>query len=514
MPARQLQFILEHVTKRQCRNALLTIPKKLFELYDVTFERIQQQPETRVEMAKCILSWIYYAPGTLYIAEIRHALAVQPGDMVFDGDGIPSEKALRDCCLGLVVIEQETSIIRLSHLTLQEYLNNNLQQLRPYRHSTIASICLTYLNFEHPNFSWQTPYDPPPLLPYASHYVDYHLRHETNSELDNKMLELITNEAKVQLLQRSLDVPDSSDHPLHWAAYFGIASLAALVMRKADHDIVNIPTDDKETALTIAAKFGHEAVVRLLLETPGVEVDTRDEPGRTPLSYAAEHGSEVVVKLLLDTKGVGVNSKDDLGRAPLAYAAQNGRDAVVELLLHAEGVKVNLKDKSGRTPLSHAAENGTDGVIRLLLGAVGMKPDLKDKSGRTPLSYAARRGSEEIVRLLLDTDGVEADSRSTTERTPLSYAAQQGNEALVELLLGTGRVDADSRDKTGQTPLSHAASEGNEAVVKLLLARDVDVNSKDEDGFTPLTCALFRRHGAVVKALVDAGGVEGQVQRT
>ena len=40
--------------------------------------------------------------------------------------------------------------------------------------------------------------------------------------------------------------------------------------------------------------------VKLLLESGTVEVDSRDDTGRTPLLYAAKGGHETVVKLLLE----------------------------------------------------------------------------------------------------------------------------------------------------------------------------------------------------------------------
>ena len=52
-----------------------------------------------------------------------------------------------------------------------------------------------------------------------------------------------------------------------------------------------------------AAKNGHDAVVKLLLETGNVDVDSKDsEYGRTPLSWAAWNGRKAVVKLLERTQ--------------------------------------------------------------------------------------------------------------------------------------------------------------------------------------------------------------------
>jgi hypothetical protein len=46
---------------------------------------------------------------------------------------------------------------------------------------------------------------------------------------------------------------------------------------------------------------GHEAVVKLLLKTGKVEVNSKDKNGLTPLSWAARNGHEAIVKLPLAT---------------------------------------------------------------------------------------------------------------------------------------------------------------------------------------------------------------------
>jgi ankyrin repeat protein len=67
----------------------------------------------------------------------------------------------------------------------------------------------------------------------------------------------------------------------------------------------------------VAARNGHEAVVRLLLENGKVNVESKDGYGQTLLSVAAENGHEAVVQLLLKTGKVNVESKHDYGQTPL-----------------------------------------------------------------------------------------------------------------------------------------------------------------------------------------------------
>ncbi|KAF2183391.1 ankyrin, partial [Zopfia rhizophila CBS 207.26] len=63
-----------------------------------------------------------------------------------------------------------------------------------------------------------------------------------------------------------------------------------------------------------------------------VDVDSKDGYGWTPLSWAARSGHEAVVKLLLETGKVDVDSKGGYGWTPLSWAAGNGHEAVVKLL--------------------------------------------------------------------------------------------------------------------------------------------------------------------------------------
>ncbi|KAK7415016.1 hypothetical protein QQZ08_012456 [Neonectria magnoliae] len=124
-------------------------------------------------------------------------------------------------------------------------------------------------------------------------------------------------------------------------------------------------------ALTEASRGGYDNVVKLLLEDCGENVasmNMQDGNGRTPLSWAAEKGHEAIVKLLLSTGNIDVDSRDaKYGQTPLSWAAENGHEAIVKLLLNTGKVDIDSRDGDGRTPLSWAAKKGHKAIVELLL---------------------------------------------------------------------------------------------------------------------------------------------------
>jgi ankyrin repeat protein len=86
------------------------------------------------------------------------------------------------------------------------------------------------------------------------------------------------------------------------------------------------------TGLHLATYFGVCDAVQLLISSDSPNL--KDSYGRTPLSWAAIRGHEAVVKLLLETGKVDADSKDSGGQTPLPWAAFSGHEAVVKLLLH------------------------------------------------------------------------------------------------------------------------------------------------------------------------------------
>lgn len=62
------------------------------------------------------------------------------------------------------------------------------------------------------------------------------------------------------------------------------------------------------------------------------------------LSWASENGHDAVVKLLLQAEGVDINSESFNGQTALSWASRSGLDSVVKLLLQIDGIDINPKD--------------------------------------------------------------------------------------------------------------------------------------------------------------------------
>ncbi|KAH0521908.1 hypothetical protein TsFJ059_005838 [Trichoderma semiorbis] len=286
------------------------------------------------------------------------------------------------------------------------------------------------------------------------------------------------------------------------AAEQGHEAVAKVLLTRND---INLNQKDEygRTALAVAAEKGHRAVAELLLARSDIAADTRDKRHRTPLSLAAEQGHAAVIELFISRRDINADARDLFALTPLSHAAKRGHDAVMKLLLTRQDVKADSRDRLGLSPLLYAAERGHHDVVKLLLDREDVTADSKDDWGWTPLLRAASRGHHDVVKVLISCKDIKADFKhSFSGQTPLSLAAQHGHLAVAELLLAFKDVEADSKDIKGWTPLSWAARQGHQAIVELLILRkDVKVDRKDVYGRTPISWAAARGHRDIVELL-------------
>jgi hypothetical protein len=116
--------------------------------YAEAIQRIEGQLEGHRELAKRVLLWITFAKRPLTTTEICCALAVEPEETEIDPDNVPDSEDIVSVCAGLVVVDQESALIRLVHYTTQEFFERTGNAWVPDSQLHIARTCLTYLCFD------------------------------------------------------------------------------------------------------------------------------------------------------------------------------------------------------------------------------------------------------------------------------------------------------------------------------------------------------------------------------
>ncbi|KAB8209117.1 hypothetical protein BDV34DRAFT_31716 [Aspergillus parasiticus] len=513
LPVLQVHAILQSTTIRRREEALKTLPSDLGNAFAGTMARIEQQPHAQSEQAKKIIAWVYLAERPVSVDELLCSLAIEDDDKAFNPRGMPIRSTLINCCHGLVVIDQETTTVRLVHYSFQEYLcrQNQLFGVSKVQwHNQIARTCLAFLNF--PSTPSEDICIGTGLMSYAATKWGHHLRksehlQDAPLELAREYLRTVSthNRASLHSLYREMYSAKYNDNELHLvasyvhiAAFFGVHALVLhLCLAKCDLDSRDI---EGQTPLSWAAKGGHEVVAKLLIEN-GVALDSQDDACRTPLLLALESRHEAVALLLIES-GAAVDAADRFNNVALSMAAQSRCEAVAELLI-GRGVSVDTKNQSGLTPLSLAVLGGFKKIVKLLLDN-GAAVEATDRHGRTPLLFAVSSGLEEIVKLLLDKDANVEAFDYKYGRTPLIWAAAEGYETIARLLIEKG-AEVDSVDAGfSWTPLAWAAVNGFEGISRLLVENGAEMESVEVNGYgrTPLLLALEARNEPIVKLLV------------
>jgi len=377
-----MDAVLGEITLHQRRRKLdeMTKGEGLGDVYTATISRIKSLQGGRSKLGLQVLMWVSHAERPFHLDELCHALGVEEGSTDLNIRNIPAIETLQACSLGLVTVEKSSSTVRLVHYTLQEYLSNNPHLfLKP--HSTIAEVCLAYLNFGHVRGfspSLRSVPSTAPFVEYASCYWGEHAKRETSDDVKTLSLKLFDGydkhiSSKILLLR---GIPpweqpfDREGTPrgftgLHCAAYFGCVEITVALLKTNKGD-VRATDFGGYTALAWAAERGHEGVVRMLLQRSEIDPDKADKWNRTPLWLAADNGHEGVVRILLERSDVNPDGEDTRGRTPLSRAAWNGHEGVVRILLKRGDVNPNRLDL-GQRPLWDAAENGHEGIVRVLL---------------------------------------------------------------------------------------------------------------------------------------------------
>ena len=94
-------------------DALEVFPSEIEDVYRLTWKRICSQTANNVALAKTAILWVLNATRSMTSTELRHAIATHPETHKFERKRLVPEVTLGSVCCGLLVIEEETSLVRL-----------------------------------------------------------------------------------------------------------------------------------------------------------------------------------------------------------------------------------------------------------------------------------------------------------------------------------------------------------------------------------------------------------------
>ncbi len=441
------------------------LPEKLNDTFHDVLQRIRSQPPEHSKLAEQVISWIFYAKRPLKLAELREALAVEPGDVDLDRSGLHEPELLLKVFCGLVSIERKDGFITLVHYTLQQFLLACWEKQCPNAELKIAATCLTYMCFAE--FSTSSENEEQvrdrekkyQFLGYTSGNWAGHVGNGFEKDLETPVLRFLKsgnflyNVVCVNQLRSgaTFEKPPNKTLPLHFTAGWGLTHTMGILIREGAN--VEARAYAGLTPLYLAAKNGRYEAALLLLDS-GADVDSRG--WATPLTAALRAENlmfpgpyQNVARLLLE-RGANVNMRDEKdGYPPIYWATQRGDQSMVKLLLEYK-VDLNTSGEDGSMPLAIAAYRENQSMVKLLLQH-GADPNKIDRVGLTPLNRAVSHTNLQMVETLTaarqEADTIEARSSiradpnlvsSVFPTSPLHCAVDLFWEEGIETLIKSG----------------------------------------------------------------------------
>ncbi|XP_055599772.1 serine/threonine-protein phosphatase 6 regulatory ankyrin repeat subunit B isoform X4 [Uranotaenia lowii] len=344
--------------------------------------------------------------------------------------------------------------------------------------------------------------------------------------------------------------------PLHIAARVKDGDRCALMLLKSGAS-ANKTTDDGQTPVHVAAKYGNVTTLDLLLEDNG-DALVKSNVGETPLHLGArnchpeivrhlidfvlaKHGKEVlknymnftnddgatalhyvcqvtkdelktgtgdreIIKMLLENGGdVSLATKSTQETCFHAVAIAGNNDVLSEMINHLSTTEIqkamNRQSSIGWTPLLIACNRGHMELVNTLL-ANHARVDVFDNEGRSALHLAAEHGYLQVCDALI-TNKAFINSKSRVGRTALHLAAMNGYTELVKFLIRDHNAVVDILTLRKQTPLHLAAASGQMNVCKLLLELGANIDATDDVGQKPIHVAAQNNYSEVAKLFLQ-----------
>ncbi|KAF0691110.1 Aste57867_17608 [Aphanomyces stellatus] len=239
------------------------------------------------------------------------------------------------------------------------------------------------------------------------------------------------------LFKEERDSIDFECTPLILATYLGQLEMVQILVACAGVDVNSVSKTTRETALGIAASFGHVEILYALLSRADVQVNLENDVHKAPLHTAAGNGNVEIVKLLLAHADIAVNQVSNVPQ-------QVGCNVFQQM------------PQQGSTPLFFAARCGFADIVAELLTHPRIDPLASNLLKHTPLMAAVLARSESTVERLMACPAV-AESINEVDlkysRTALMVACESGYLPTVTLLTASSYVNYDLQDSLNRNAM-------------------------------------------------------------
>ena len=430
------------------RKNLGRLPRTLKESYDQIYSTIESEEGDAPRIAKVALQWI--------MGSARPLSPDEWVDAIYYVTGIDSGSSLGtvlDICHNLVVEDKQSEVMRFSHLSVQEYLENREEFGISKVHSMAAQACLSVqIDLVQPNPAESRNY----FLNYSDDHWAYHI-YQCNDSYER--------DAVLDLLRSFLGSPSEPGEAYsEWFTHFNEKADRTCYLSRSSPDFVGHHLKSSPLSPLFAAAYLRLwEVYPELWEWGTFDIDCRNTAGGTLLYVAAHQGHSATVKILLDRKADTNSGKTRYARNPLMVAIKNYRVPVVNMLLdHGADVRAN-----GCRYLSIERAASAEGDEAVLAAVLARYADIEITEAVLKAAAGNQKESKEVMKLLLARD-------SNIKITKAVLTAAAGNwrgKDVMELLLAR-----DANIEITEVVLTAVAGNWRgKDVMELLLARDANI---------------------------------------
>lgn len=426
----QIDYICTAKSDKEIKIIVQNLPDGLGHTYQALLCDIATRYPTRIEEVKKLFRCLVAAATPLTAPELAEILAMQTGERDLDHDAVVTDPydALEpiSALIRIESSEDQRSVIRLCHFTLEQYLISTTIQNSPASlfyvsdseaEAWMADICLQHLTMDTFNAPLEYGLDLDLDQDYA--FRTYAALNWFN-HASASVCRLHLYDPSRPALGRFLDAEEGPPCYKRWQ------SLTAKLLPNAEF------LDYSPTCMCIWAGL-YVTARELCQRLPNI--DYHFENGLTCLTVAAKEYDHLLVGYLLEHGAKADKPTRELGQF------------------------------KALTPLHFAAEWCAQGVVDLLLSH-GADPHRPSASGATPFYRACRGGDLDIVNQLKEC-GCDINARTWSNWTPILEAIEHDHEDVLDLLL-KWRVDVSVVTNEGLTVLSFAKALKRDSMLEKL----------------------------------------------